>query len=295
MPASHRTAPLLLVLGSIVSVQLGGAFAALLVHDIGPAPTVMLRLILASAVIVAVARPQVRGRSRAAWTSVAALGVALAVMNATFYGSLARLPIGVAVTVEFIGPLALSAVLSRRWTHGVAVATALVGVALISGAVTVPWSELDHLGLALAGSAGAAWAAYIVASRHVGRHFAEVDGLALSMVLAAVLVLPLGLVTVDPARISTGVLAAGLGVALLSSVLPYSLEMIALRHLDPRVFGVLLSLEPAMAALAGFLVLHQRLSPLQLTGMALVVAASTLVMGGAPEQSAAETPVAAEA
>lgn len=276
---TRRSTPLLLVLAAIVSVQLGGALAALLVPLIGPTATVALRLGLAVLVLLVVARPRVRGHSPQAWWAVVAFGVSLALMNSTFYASLARLPIGVAVTIEFIGPLTLSAVLSRRGTDTLAVLAALGGVALISGALTVPWAELDHVGIAFAASAGAFWAAYIVCSQQVGRHFARLEGLTLAMVVAAVLVIPVGAATVDSDRLTTAVVAGGLGIALLSSVIPYSFELLALRHLDARVFGVLLSLEPATAALAGFLVLHQTLDGLQLVGMTLVVVASAIVMG----------------
>ncbi|AKT52801.1 EamA family transporter [Arsenicicoccus sp. oral taxon 190] len=278
-PSPRAATPLLLVLAAIVSVQFGGALAALLVAHVGPAATVTLRLALAVLIMLAVSRPRLRGHSRAAWLAVVAFGVSLALMNSTFYASLARLPIGVAVTIEFVGPLALAAVLSRRLSDALAVTAALGGVALISGALTVPWHELDHVGIAYAAAAGACWAAYILCSQRVGHHFPQLEGLTLAMIVAALLVAPLGLVTLDPARLSWGLLGAGLGVALLSSVLPYSFELLALRRLDARVFGVLLSLEPATAALAGFVVLGQRLSPLQLAGMALVVVASAIVMG----------------
>lgn len=276
---TRRSTPLLLVLAAIVSVQFGGALAALLVPVIGPIATVALRLGLAVLILLVVARPRLRDHSRRAWWAVLAFGVSLALMNSTFYASLERLPIGVAVTIEFVGPLALSAALSRRWTDSVAVLAALGGVALISGALTVPWAELDHVGIAFAASAGAFWAAYIVCSQRVGRHFEQLEGLTLAMVVASVLVIPVGVATVDLSRVTATIVAAGAGIALLSSVIPYSFELLALRHLDARVFGVLLSLEPATAALAGFLVLHQTLDGLQLVGMTLVVVASAIVMG----------------
>jgi inner membrane transporter RhtA len=153
---------------------------------------------------------------------------------------------------------------------------------LISRALQVPWSQVEWTGLGLAALAGACWAGYILASGRAGAEFAQLDGLALAMAVAFVVTLPLGLPTIP--SWSGEAVAKGLGIAVLSSVLPYSLELAALRHLDARVFGVLLSLEPAAAAAAGFLVLHQHLTPLQLTGMALVVLASALVMGGAGQR-----------
>ncbi|HYN30592.1 MAG TPA: EamA family transporter [Dermatophilaceae bacterium] len=266
-----------LVLGGIVSVQLGGALAATLIPRIGAGGSVVMRLLFATVILLAVVRPRWRGHDRAARLTVVAFGVALGLMNFTFYGSLAHLPIGVAVTVEFVGPLTLAAVLSRRWVDGVAVAAAALGVVLISEAFRVPLTELSWVGLGLAGAAGACWAAYIVLSGRTGAAFPKLDGLAIAMVVASALVLPFGAGSVR--EWDAGIVLIGLGIAVLSSVLPYSLELLALRRLSARVFGILLSLEPAFAALAGLLVLGQRLHPQQLAGMALVVAASTAVLG----------------
>jgi len=269
--------PLALVVAAVVSVQFGGALAATLVPHIGAAGSVTLRLLFATAILTAVARPRLRGHSGRAWLTVVGFGAALALMNLAFYASLAHLPIGVAVTIEFLGPLTLATVLSRRARDLAAVVAAGFGVVLISRALSVPVAELDWTGLGLAALAGACWAAYIIASGRTGRLFPQLDGLALAMGVALLLVLPFGLPTVDT---WTGVdIAKGLGIAVLSSVLPYSFELAALRHLSANVFGILLSLEPAVAAVAGLLVLHQRLDATQLVGMALVVLASALVMG----------------
>ena len=269
--------PLALVVAAVVSVQFGGALAATLVPHIGAAGSVTLRLLFATAILTAVARPRLRGHSGRAWLTVVGFGAALALMNLAFYASLAHLPIGVAVTIEFLGPLTLATVLSRRARDLAAVVAAGFGVVLISRALSVPVAELDWTGLGLAALAGACWAAYIIASGRTGRLFPQLDGLALAMGVALLLVLPFGLPTVGT---WTGVdIAKGLGIAVLSSVLPYSFELAALRHLSANVFGILLSLEPAVAAVAGLLVLHQRLDATQLVGMALVVLASALVMG----------------
>ncbi|MGZ4721088.1 EamA family transporter [Oryzihumus sp.] len=272
----------LLVVAAVVSVQFGGALAATLVPVVGAAGSVALRLVIAAALLLAAARPRLGGHDRAAWLTVAAFGLSLGVMNLCFYAALARLPIGVAVTVEFIGPLVLATVLSRRRLDLLAVAGAALGVALISGAVDTPWADLDLAGLGLAAAAGACWAAYIVLSGRTGARFAQLDGLALAMAVAAVLIAPLGIATAGPRLWDADVLWRGAGIALLSSVLPYSLELMALRRLSAQVFGVLLSLEPAVAALAGRLVLGQQLRPTQLAGMGLVVAASAVVMGARP-------------
>ncbi len=269
--------PLLMVLTAIVSVQFGGALAATLVPEIGAAGSVTLRLVFATAILWAYARPSLRGHSRRAWLTVVGFGLSLGLMNLAFYASLERLPIGVAVTVEFLGPLTLATVLARRARDLAAVAGAAVGVVLISRALEVPVAEVAWSGLGLAAVAGACWAAYIIASGRAGREFPRLDGLALAMAVALLVTLPLGARSV-PSWTGEAVVK-GLGIAVLSSVLPYSLELAALRHLSARVFGILLSLEPAAAAVAGLLVLHQRLSGHQFVGMALVVLASAMVMG----------------
>jgi len=268
------------VLASIVSVQFGGALAATLIPTVGPVGAVALRLVIAGLILLAVARPSLRGHSRAGWATVASFAAVLGLMNLCFYEALDRLPIGVAVTIEFLGPLVLSTVTSRRPRDFLAVLAAACGVVLISGALTTPWSRLDLTGLGLALAAGACWAGYIVCSARTGRRFAQLDGLAISMLLCAVVMLPLGILSAGSALVGGVVLGKGLGIAILSSVLPYSLELVALRRLAANIFGILLSLEPAVAALAGLLVLGQRLSARELVGMALVVAASIVVLGG---------------
>lgn len=275
--AVDRVPAPLLVLFGIISVQFGGALAATLVPVIGAGGSVVLRLLFATALLLALARPRWRGHSRQAWLTVIAFGVALGLMNFTFYSSLAHLPIGVAVTIEFIGPLTLAAALSRRWLDAVAVLAAAGGVVLISEAAQTPFAELEKTGIVLALLAGACWAAYIVLSGRTGAQFPKLDGLALAMVVATVVTLPLGVASVP--SWTPEMLLKGFGIAVLSSVLPYSFELVALRRLSAKVFGILLSLEPAFAALAGLIVLGQVLSGTQLLGMALVVTASALVLG----------------
>lgn len=282
---SPASTPVLLLAVAIVSVQFGGAVAATLVPAVGAAGAVLLRLGLGAVILLLAARPRLRGHPLTAWRVVALFGLALAAMNWSFYASLARLPIGVAVTLEFLGPLTLAAVLSRRAKDLIAVAAAALGVLASSGALTTPWAYLDLVGIGLALLAGACWAAYVVLSQRTGRAFARLDGLAVAMVVALVVVVPAGVGSVP--RWDATVLIKGGAVALLSSVLPYSLELVALRRLSRQVFGILLSLEPAVAALAGSVVLQQTLGATQLVGMALVVAASALVMGGAARRDVA--------
>jgi inner membrane transporter RhtA len=275
----------LLVLGGVVSVQFGGALAASLIPEIGVGGAVLLRIAMAALILLLLVRPPLRGHSRRAWRTVVAFGVALGLMNWSFYASLAHLPLGVAVTVEFLGPLVLTTVLSRRLLDYLAVLAAGAGVVLISEALTEPLADLSWVGLLLAATAGAFWAAYILLSGRTGAEFAQLDGLAIALAVSTLVVLPAGLSGHDlwtPEH-----LLQGLGLAVLSSLLPYSLELLALRRLSTSVFGILLSLEPAVAALAGLLLLDQRLHPLQVVGLLLVVLASAIVMGFGPRPAEA--------
>jgi inner membrane transporter RhtA len=276
---TRRVPAPLLVLAAVVSVQFGGALAVTLIPLVGVFGSVALRLTIAASLLLVILRPRLRGRTRADWLVVGAFGAILAVMNLCFYGALARVPIGVTVTIEFSGPLVLATVLSHRRKDLLAVAGAGVGVVLISGIASTPWAALNLGGLGLALAAGAAWAGYIVFSARTGARFAQLDGLAIAMTFAAALVAPFGVLTAGSALWTPEALWRGAAIAVLSSVLPYSLELIALRRLAAPVFGILLSLEPAVAALAGLFVLDQHLAALQLLGMACVVAASGLVMG----------------
>lgn len=269
--------PVALVLASILSVQFGGALAATFIPLVGVLGSVALRLGAASLILLLVLRPSPRGHSREAWVTVLLFGLTLAAMNTAFYASLARLPIGVAVTIEFLGPLLLAAATSRHLADGVAVLAAGLGVVLISQVASLPFEQIDLVGIGLAATAGAAWAGYIVLSRRTGRCFQGADGLAWAMVAAAAVTVPVGVVTSGSALFSAEALLKGVGIAVLSSVLPYTLELVALRQLDARVFGILLSLEPAAAALAGLLILQQGLTSLQLVGIVLVVSASAVV------------------
>jgi inner membrane transporter RhtA len=260
-------------------VQFGGALAATLLPLIGVFGSVLLRLLIAAIILVALVRPRWRGRNRRDWLTVTLFALALTSMNLTFYASLERLPIGVAVTIEFLGPLTLAAATSRRWRDIGAVALALVGVLLISNVLTVPWAQMDLVGIGLAALAGGFWACYILLSGRTGARFEGLDGMAIALVIGGVALLPFGLLSAGSSLFEPEVLLRGLGIAVLSSAIPYSLELLALRRLSAGVFGVLLSLEPAAAALAGLLVLGQTLAGLQLVGMALVVGASIVVLG----------------
>jgi inner membrane transporter RhtA len=270
--------PTVLVVMGVGSVQFGAALARTLFHQIGPAGTVMVRVVFAAILLGLLWRPRLRGHGPRALAIVAAFGVSLAAMNLAFYESLARIPLGIAVTFEFVGPLAVALVGSRSLLHLVWVALAAGGIVLLAAP---GGAHLDALGVVLALVAGVCWGAYILLSARTGRLFSGGDGLALAMGLAALLLVPVGVVGGGGRLLHPGPLAVGLGVAILSSAIPYTLEMEALRRLPERVFGVLMSIEPAVAALAGFLVLGQVLHVRQLGGIVLVMLASAGASRGA--------------
>ncbi|MHB9851921.1 EamA family transporter [Streptomyces krungchingensis] len=263
--------PVGLVLAGGISVQFGGALAVSLMPRAGALGVVTLRLLVAAVVLLAVCRPRVRGHSRADWGTVVVFGLTMAAMNGLFYQAVDRIPLGPAVTLEVLGPLALSVLASRRAVNLVWAGLALGGVFLLGGG---GFSSLDPAGVAFALGAGAMWAAYIVFSARTGRRFPQADGLALAMVVAAVAFLPLGIAESGSKLLVPTTVALGAAVAVLSSVLPYTLELLALRRLPASTFAILMSLEPAVAATAGFLVLGQALSVTQALAIALVIAAS---------------------
>jgi inner membrane transporter RhtA len=252
-------------------VQFGGALAVTLMPRAGALGVVTLRLLVAAVVLLVVCRPRLRGHSRTDWGTVIVFGIAMGAMNGLFYSAVARIPLGPAVTLEVLGPLALSVLASRRAVNAIWAGLALAGVFLLGGG---GFGGLDPVGVGLALGAGAMWAAYIVFSARTGRRFPQADGLALAMAVAALLFLPLGIVESGGRLLNPTTVALGSAVALLSSVLPYTLELLALRRLPASTFAILMSLEPALAATAGFLILDQALSAMEAAAIALVIAAS---------------------
>ncbi|WP_443078236.1 EamA family transporter [Streptomyces sp. SP17KL33] len=264
--------PVGLVLAGGISVQFGGALAVTLMPRAGALGVVTLRLAVAALVMMVICRPRLRGHSRTDWGTVVAFGVTMAAMNGLFYQAVARIPLGLAVTLEVLGPLTLSVLASRRALNMVWAGLALCGVFLLGKGGGV--GGLDPLGIAFALAAGLAWALYIVFSARTGRRFPQADGLALAMAVAAVLFLPLGIVESGGRLVEPTTLALGAAVAVLSSVLPYTLELLALRRLPASTFAILMSLEPAIAATAGFLILDQALTTIEALAIALVIGAS---------------------
>jgi inner membrane transporter RhtA len=272
----RRASAVGLVLAAACSVQGGAAVAKSLFPQLGPPGVVFLRLAFGSAALWAIARPQLRERPLADLRLLAALGVVLVSMNITFYEALDRVPLGITVTVEFLGPLAVAVIGSRRAVDLVWVALAGGGVALLAQG---RGESVHATGIVLAATAGLFWAFYILLSVRVGQRFPGAGGLAPAMALGALLMAPWGIYTAGGHLRDAQVVGAAVGVGLLSSALPWSLELEALRRLPAHVFSVVLSLAPAVAALAGLLFLHEHLRARAWIAIALVVVASAGAAG----------------
>ncbi|MEV4640989.1 EamA family transporter [Actinoplanes sp. NPDC049548] len=261
----------LLVLTAIASVQVGSAVARTLFDDLGAAGVTLLRLAVAALVLGIAFRPKVRIWTAGAWRAAALLGLAMAGMNLLFYLALRTVPLGVGVTVEFLGPLLLTLAQTRRLADLLWALLAGGGVALLGlgSGLAAPLG-----GLLLAFAAGLCWAGYILASAHLGSLVPGTGGLAVALAVAAVIVLPFGAPGATEVVHQPHLLIGAVTVALLSSVLSYGLEINALRRMSTRVFGILMSLEPAAAAIAGLVVLHQRLGLREIAALVLVSVAS---------------------
>jgi len=259
----------LYIVGGVGSLQFGAALAATLFPRVGPIAVVMLRLGVAAIVLSIVRPPVLRGRSRRAIAVPVALGLVMAVMNTCLYEAIDRLPLGVAITLEFLGPVAVALASSRRWLDAVLAFTAAAGVALLTGGV----HDVNITGVLFALTAAACWSGYIVLSRSVGHDQAE-GSLAIAAIVAAVVILPLAITHVGTGIFHPHVLLLGLAVGVLCSVVPYTTDMLALRRIPVGMFSVLMSVHPATAALAGFMVLDESLSTAQLAGIGLVIVAS---------------------
>jgi inner membrane transporter RhtA len=275
-----RTPSGVLVVSAIASVQFGSAVAATLFAQIGPGGAVWLRLVFGTVILLALWRPRVRGYTRHELSLAAVFGLILASMNFSFYSALHRIPLGIAVTLEFVGPLAVALAGSRRPRDLLWVGLAAAGIlALTRGGV----HHLDPLGVALALLAGCFWGLYILVNARVGRAFEGGTGLSLAMCVAAVVMTPVGLAQGGSQLLEPRSLLLGGVVGMLSSAIPYSFEVEALRRIKTALFGVLMSIEPAMAALAGLIVLGQGLAVRELLGIALVVVASVGAARGSRE------------
>jgi inner membrane transporter RhtA len=261
-----------LAITAMVSVQIGAAIAKNHFDEVGPVGAATLRLTLGAVVLALVVRPKVLRWTRSQWLAAIGLGLALGGMNVFIYVAFASIPIGIAVTIEFLGPLALSLVHTRRWRDVLWALLALVGVVLLGSGST---GATQVVGILFAVMAAVCWAGYIVMNRYVGARIPGVDGLCVSLVVSMLVSLPFGTVqAVDGVGATPVLLLVFLAVGVLSSVLPYALEMQALRRIPTRVFGVLQSLGPAIAALAGFVIIGEALSALEVVALACVTVAS---------------------
>jgi inner membrane transporter RhtA len=273
-----------MVLGAILSIQIGAAAATSIFPEVGASGVVFLRAIVSALLLAAIWRPglaTVRENPRLLFV----FGSALAGMNLCFYESIDRIPLGTAVTLEFIGPLAVALISSRRRRDWIWAGLAAVGIVLLTGGVG--GGSLDPVGVGLALAAGFFWGSYILAGKRMGRAFSGGKGLAVAMAASAVLVAPFGIVDGGTALLDPEVLLVGLGVGVLSSALPFTLELEAMRRLPSSVFGVMMSLEPAVAAVVGLVLLDQGIIPVEVVAIMLVVAASA----GALRSSRAPAPI----
>jgi inner membrane transporter RhtA len=271
---SRGVPPTGLVMFSIVSVQLGATIAKSLFVSLGPGGTVFLRIAFAALVLLLLVRPKLRGHDRSGYLVAIVFGLALAGMNLSLYLAIDRIPLGVAVTLEFIGPLGVAVAGSRRMLDLLWVVLAAVGILLLAPLDVLGGTNLNPVGVAFALLAGCLWASYILLSARIGSAFPGGTGLVIALCVGTVVLLPVGIAGAGYALFDPKLLLAGFGVAMLSSAIPFSLELEALRKIPARVFGVLMSLEPAVAALAGLVVLGERLEMRAVAAIILVTIAA---------------------
>ncbi|WP_235829310.1 EamA family transporter [Gulosibacter macacae] len=296
LPASNSSArsaamPALLIIGSSISLQIGAAFAVRLFPELGSWGVNALRLMVAGAVLLAVVRPRAGGWTGRQWRSVLLLGLAMGGMNGTFYASIEHIPLGTAVAIEFIGPLLLSAILSRRARDLIWVIIAALGMGAVALDSLIGGSALDPLGVVFALVAAAFWAAYILAGARVGVLVPGNGGLGFALVIGSLISVPLGWEGIGMALSDWRLLGLAVATAILGSLLPYSLEFVALRRLPKPVFGVLMSLEPAVATIGGWLLLAQVPGPWKIVAVVLVIVASIGITLGARKVVDIELPI----
>ena len=273
LPVSGRASGEALAIATMSIIPRGAALSEPLFDRIGPSGTGVLRLVFAALILWPFVRPRLRGRSRADLRAAVALGVCSGALTLAFFEAISRIPLGVAVTIEFLGPLGVALAGSRHVRDVIWVALAGGGVALLTlgdGA----GEPIELAGVLFALLSGCCWAAYIVLTKQVGARWQGFDGLAVSLAVAALVSLPFGLTGAGTDLLQPGVLLAGIGLALLMPLIPYALELVSLRRLPTALFGVIMSLEPAIAALLGFLVLSQSLAVTGIVAIAMVVVAS---------------------
>ena len=273
MRQSHKVTGILLVFGSCVSLQFGAALAMSLFPLVGPWTTTLCRLFLSGLLLTLVMRPQAHQWSQSQWVSVAFFGLSLGTMNAFFYVAISHIPLGTAVTIEFIGPLVLSAVLSHSIRDVLWVGLAMVGVGLFGVERLLGLSSLRPIGVVCALGAGLFWALYILAADNAGKKVTGTGVIAIVLLIGSLPSTPLGIANLFMVATDAHLLLLAIGTAILASLVPYTLEFLALRRLPPSTFGILLSMEPAVAATAGWLLLNQHMGVLGMLAVCLVVSA----------------------
>ena len=273
MRQSHKVTGILLVFGSCVSLQFGAALAMSLFPLVGPWTTTLCRLFLSGLLLTLVMRPQAHQWSQSQWVSVAFFGLSLGTMNAFFYVAISHIPLGTAVTIEFIGPLVLSAVLSHSIRDVLWVGLAMVGVGLFGVERLFELSSLRPVGVVCALGAGLFWALYILAADNAGKKVTGTGVIAIVLLIGSLPSTPLGMANLFMVATDAHLLLLAIGTAILASLVPYTLEFLALRRLPPSTFGILLSMEPAVAATAGWLLLNQHMGVLGMLAVCLVVSA----------------------
>ncbi len=271
-----RTPPWSMAVTSMLSVQLGAALSVPLIATVGAAGTAWLRYTAAAVVFLLFARPPLRSVRRADMPLVISLGVASGMMTLTFLAAIERIPLGTTAAISFLGPLTVAALRAHSGRALLLPALALGGVALL----TQPWQgQINAVGVAFAALAAVGWGTYILLTQKAGDRFSGISALALTFPIAALTAAVLG-VPQAAGHLTGGILVASAGLALLVPILPYALEMLALRRMTPHAFGTLMALEPAFAVLIGAAVLHQIPEPSQVLGIAMVVLAGAAAQAG---------------
>lgn len=265
---------ILCVLGSVCSLQFGAAYATTLFPHVGPFATTSLRLSIAGLIILAITRPTLTAWSKQQWIYIIRFGIAMGLMNTFFYAGIDKLPLGTAVTIEFIGPLTLAALLSKNLKDYLWVTLALLGIGLFGLEALTSTHSLDLHGVAFILAAAFFWALYILTSATVGAHVPGTGGLGIAMLIGALPTMPAALAHTPDFITTPTLFTTAIGTALFGSLIPYSLEFYALKILPSHTFGILMSLEPAAAATLGFLLLNQPISSHGTLAIACVMSAS---------------------
>ncbi|MEO0645824.1 MAG: DMT family transporter [Cyanobacteria bacterium J06650_10] len=262
-----QPSPFGFLLIAMLSIQFGSALAKSLFDDLGPWGVVALRVSFSAAILFAIWRPKLHSQVKSHFKLIVAYGVIMACMNATFYAAIDRIPLGIAISLEFTGPLGLAALKSQRWRDLFWSALAAVGILLLT---PLSGASIDPNGIALALLAGFFWALYILLAAQIGPALPGVEGLSWGLLVGTIILLPIGIATAGNALLNPKLMIISAGVAVLSTALPYACEIAALRSIPVKVFGVMLSIEPMMGALSGFLILGETLSSRSLTACLLV-------------------------